>query len=78
MQEKEPHKLAEGEYAKGPDGNWYCRPPGCKADYVGNLTKHKVIEHPDGTITVSPSILLKCGNGFQWHGFLEHGIWREC
>ncbi len=38
---------------------------------------HSVIDEPDGTITVSPSILTKHGPD-QWHGYLEHGVWREC
>jgi len=44
---------------------------------IGNLAGHRVIEHEDGTITVSPSILCSQGhNGFTWHGYLEHGRWR--
>lgn len=55
---------------------WYaCTPNGL----LGNLAAHKVTEHEDGTITVSPSILV----GFRdqgkpsWHGYLEYGVWRE-
>jgi len=32
---------------------------------------HTVVEHPDGTITVSPSIVTP-----NWHGFLQAGVWR--
>jgi hypothetical protein len=32
---------------------------------------HAVIEHDDGTISVSPSLIMPGG----WHGFLKHGIW---
>ena len=40
---------------------------------------HSVTEHPDGTITVSPSILLEAGDPkWTWHGYLEHGVWRSC
>lgn len=54
------------------DGIWYaCTPNGL----LGNLSKHEVTEHEDGTITVSPSILVT-GDG-EWHGYLEHGVWRE-
>ncbi len=68
--------LAEGQYGKHPNGTWYARPPG---SMMGNLSNHEVTEHEDGTITVSPSILVtELGSGKQWHGFLEHGIWREC
>lgn len=65
-------QLAEGEYGKVND-IWYCRPPG---SHVGNLSKHTVVEHEDGTITVSPSILIDWGQG-QWHGHLERGIWKN-
>jgi hypothetical protein len=34
---------------------------------------HAVIEHEDGTITVSPSIVMPAGQ--RWHGFLVRGIW---
>jgi hypothetical protein len=69
--------LAEGEYGKGPDGKWYARPFG---DHTGNLGNHDVTEHPDGTITVSPSILITGGNAdgpTRWHGYLEKGVWRK-
>lgn len=40
------------------------------------LGGHSVIEHDDGTITVSPSILVT-GHDGRWHGYLERGTWRE-
>lgn len=43
----------------------------------GNLSNHDVVEHEDGTITVSPSILVEQGSVGSWHGYLERGIWRE-
>lgn len=58
---------------------WFCIPPkpgiGC-----GSLENHTVTEHADGTITVSPSILISGGRDglVRWHGYLEKGIWREC
>lgn len=71
-----PWDLKSGEYAKGPDGTWWIVPP----DYVlGTISKHTITEHEDGTITVSPSILMTAGeNDPGWHGFLERGIWRKC
>jgi hypothetical protein len=71
--------LAPGEYGKWTDGTWYgCTPNG----HGGNLGGHEVIEHPDGTITVSPSISVTTtvdGKEIQvWHGYLEAGVWREC
>ena len=65
-----------GEYGKGVDGLWYMRPPATGFG-MGNLSAHNVIEHSDGTITVSPSILCTGHFGKQWHGYLEHGVWRE-
>lgn len=53
---------------------WMCHCPGPN-DMVGDLSKHDVIEHEDGTITVSPSILVTGGG--EWHGYLEHGEWRS-
>ncbi len=50
-----------------------CTPNG----HLGNLKNHEVTEHEDGTITVSPSILVGDDKGDHWHGYLEHGIWRE-
>lgn len=69
--------LKEGEYGKHPiDGNWYARPPGAG---MANLKNHQVTEHEDGTITVSPSILVTWSLAEEkksWHGFLERGVWR--
>jgi hypothetical protein len=60
---------------------WYCCVPGHSTGefMLGDLSKHDVTEHEDQTITVSPSILIG-GQGTSlptWHGFLEHGVWRE-
>jgi len=66
--------LAEGDYGKNlKDNNWYARPFG---GHTGGLKEHCVVEHEDGTITVSPSILIEGYDG-QWHGYLEKGVWRE-
>ena len=61
-------------YGKDKDGMWFVRPPGA---HTGGIPNHTVVEHEDETITVSPSILLTDGN-ITVHGFLEHGIWRDC
>lgn len=38
----------------------------------------ELTEHEDGSITVSPSILAEPAGGMPgWHGYLEHGVWRE-
>lgn len=81
--------LNPGEYSQLPDGTWYAETPN---GYAANLGAHRVEEHADGTITVSPSILVSKGGRRDekgnlirdetfvelWHGFLERGVWREC
>lgn len=52
---------------------WWVRDP--LGDF-GRLTLHQVTEHPDGTITVSPSILNVGGHGY--HGYLKAGVWEAC
>lgn len=65
--------LAPGEYGKWKDGTWY----GCTPSGEGcNLAAHSITEHEDGTITVSPSIGIGDRSNWDWHGYLEHGIWR--
>lgn len=60
---------------------WICCSPN---GHAGNLAAHAIAEHEDGTITVSPSILIRTSrDGGRtmvdlWHGFLERGVWREC
>lgn len=84
----EPHEYEPGDYGLWkPSENatpmWFCRAPGGEGEhqrFTGNLTAHDVTEHEDGTITVSPSILVTsywAGEQFQWHGYLERGVWRE-
>jgi hypothetical protein len=56
---------------------WRCRTPNGMG---GLLSEHDVIEHDDGTITVSPSILVNRAHRTEpktWHGYLERGVWRE-
>lgn len=70
-----------GDYGKCPGENdhwWLCTPDG----HLGTISAsiHKIVEHEDGTITVSPSIgiTVQQGAGFAWHGYLEKGSWRTC
>lgn len=51
---------------------WYANTPDGMA---ANLAKHEVVEHEDGTITVSPSILVARGEEREFHGFLRSGVW---
>ncbi len=66
--------LREGDYGQAKDGTWMARPPG---QHTGCLSAHKVEEHDDGTITVTPSILINCPPEAAWHGYLTKGEWRE-
>lgn len=84
-----PHTYDPGDYGLC-DGQWYCLTPYPRMDYEdgpptglgGRLGDHEVVEHDDGTITVSPSILAWTTWGpekvrHEWHGYLERGTWRE-
>lgn len=67
--------LTSGDFGIDIKNNgWYCCTPN---GHVGNLQGHDVTEHDDGTITVSPSILVSDDTGELWHGYLEHGVWRQ-
>ncbi len=64
-----------GEYGKLRK-QWLCCTPN---GHAGNLDSHNVTENEDGTITVSPSILVSIpGFGETWHGYLKRGVWSEC
>jgi hypothetical protein len=66
--------LSEGEYGRDVSGAWLARPPG---NHMGDLSGHEVTEHEDGTISVSPSILINDGRS-EWHGYLRRGVWETC
>jgi len=68
-------KLKEGEVVKH-NGVWYGRLPTDEKLYC-NLSAHDIIENIDGTITVSPSILVTKWDGKRWHGYLNNGIWER-
>ena len=62
--------LGACEYARI-NGVWHaCSPNGLLA----NLAGHQVIEHDNGTITVSPSIEVTNTINY-WHGYLQAGVW---
>ncbi len=71
------HDLLTGEYGCWRD-TWYAVTPN---GHCANLADREVIEHADGTITVSPSIEVSASqDGKQvrvYQGFLERGVWRE-
>jgi hypothetical protein len=51
---------------------WMVRTPN---GHLGNLGNHDVTENEDGTITVSPSILVSDHTGELYHGYLTNGEW---
>ena len=51
---------------------WYIRDPHGDASSI-RFEHHTVEEHEDGTITVSPSIVVT--HGGLWHGWLQRGEW---
>jgi len=62
-----------GAYGSRNGTDWYGTTPN---GLLGCLTKHNITEHDDGTISVSPSILMTGDR--QWHGYLIRGVWKEC
>jgi hypothetical protein len=76
-----PWELEPGDYCIRID-----EPTGVRMPWVvtpnGNgparLEGWDLTEHDDGTITVAPSILAHAAaDCAEWHGYLEHGVWRE-
>lgn len=69
------HDIEEGGWGLY-NGEWCVRPPGARV--AAKITKHTVTEHEDGTITVEPSIVYSTSDRPDYyHGYLEHGVWRE-
>lgn len=71
--------VQDGDYGRvmiDGEWEWRCRTPNGLGGRLGN---HEVVEHDDGTITVSPSILCHRGGTQpkEYHGFLERGVWRS-
>jgi hypothetical protein len=59
-------------------GVWFIYLPGCG---TGSLKNHTIEEHEDGAITATPSILMKGHKGGKptgCHGYLTHGVWKDC
>jgi hypothetical protein len=81
--------IEPGDYWKDGDGVWWASVPGKHPEgdegcILACMVKHTCTEHEDGTLTVSPSILVSSPWGpsrvvFEfYHGFLERGVWRSC
>lgn len=74
-----PSGFRTGDYCKVPASVdprpgqvWYAMAP--NGDIGAILQKHHTVaEHEDGTITVTPSLVMPGG----WHGFLHAGVWSE-
>lgn len=67
--------LRDGDYGQDKEGIWYVKPPG---QHMGTIEDHTVREHKDGTITVSPSIVVADHLGRRsWHGYLRKGKWKS-
>jgi len=64
-----------GDYYLHPTAGWLGMTPDGQ---LTGLRGHQVVEHEDGTITVSPSIMVNQGRPDEWHGYLERGVWRKC
>jgi hypothetical protein len=71
---------AQGRH-EGPIDTWYLSIPGVG---IAKLASHKVAENADGTITVTPSILVTSTDArrtpkqISAHGYLTAGEWRNC
>ena len=73
------HLLSPGEYMKNEDGSWwFCTPNNIHGQLAQLNPPWQIMEHPDDTITVHPSILCRGAEGYQWHGYLIRGEWKEC
>lgn len=77
-------ELEPGDYGRAtnlatqgrPSGWWQVRAPdGSQGSLSPNL--HTVVEHDDGSITVTPSIDFSQRRSNGWHGYLERGTWRS-
>jgi len=71
--DKEPHQLAIGEWCFW-EGAIFAECPG---GLTANLGSHSVEVRPDGSLHVSPSILVNGAPGETWHGFIENGEWLD-
>ena len=63
---------ADAKYPGNPVTWWVVMAPNGDSCSL-NPAIHTVVEHEDGTITVSPSIQIL--TGYHWHGYLHAGKW---
>lgn len=72
-----PHEMEPGDYALANSGDrvWLCSPVGVAGSVDSKWT---ITIEDDGTISISPSIWWsKHEIPPGWHGYLEHGVWRQ-
>jgi hypothetical protein len=67
---------ATADKATGSSGWWQVTTPD---GHVGSLNPeiHKVDEHDDGTITVTPSLDMSKRHPGGWHGWLRRGVFES-
>lgn len=61
-------------YYNEPEHGWFVYFPN---GLLATLANHKVTEHEDGTISVTPLILV-ANYDLTIHGYLTKGIWLAC
>lgn len=65
-----------GMYGLDRQNIWWARVP-APGFPMAALSDHLVVENADGTITVTPSILIEGQHGKVWHGYLKNSVWSE-
>jgi hypothetical protein len=76
-------ELKSGEYAKLSEREWWFKTPnGIHIQiFTDDARYHKLAVEPDGTVSLTPSLLCRpgsCGIESGWHGYLTKGVWTEC
>jgi hypothetical protein len=78
-------EIQPGEYVRQSSDShiwWFRTPNGIPFKVVDNHPRHhQLAVEPDGTVSLTPSVLCapgSAGNESGWHGFLTRGEWIEC
>lgn len=72
------HGRIEGKicYWKHTTAGWFLSFPD---GTLGNLSAHACVEHEDGTLSATPSILITGAPDVKRrHGYLTRGVWNPC
>lgn len=67
-------QMQPGDYAQFWGKLWLLKTPNGDLGVISQ-GPHKIVEHADGTITVTPSV--QCQTGKRWHGYLTAGVWKQ-